>query len=718
MHNIIKDMTQNCQDLTLLYVEDEQQLAEATFQMLEPFFEKIVLCHDGKEGLEAYENSPFDIVLSDIIMPKLNGKEMSKEIKKINPSQIIIIMSAHEDSEHLMTLIDIGIHKFVTKPTEMNKLFSILIESAININNAKKVAHLAQKTEESLAESQIMLRTIIDTVPVRIFWKDIESRYLGANKLFAQDAGYEDASEIIGKNDFDLIWKDEAQAYIDDDQNVIKSGKEKLSYEEVQTQKDGSLRWLNTSKTVLLDANHHTMGVLGTYNDITEQKNNIEAIKKAKESLGYLAEHDELTDLPNRILFFDRLHQAIKNADRLDKKVGVIFIDLDRFKDINDSFGHDTGDHIIKLFGERLRKQLRKIDTIARFGGDEFIILIESVNEQVDILEVMQKLMASMKATFHVDDKIFYLTISAGISIYPDHGDKEELLIRNADTAMYRAKKEGRNTFHFYNQEMTISSLHHITMAKNIQQAIKNNEFVLYYQPQVDGRRGTLIGMEALIRWKSPDMGFVSPVDFIPIAEDVGLIAEIGKFVFKEASTQIARWYAQGYHPGRMAINLSALELQQPDFVDSLEKRLESAQCQRDWIELEITEGYTMKHPQEAINTLNEITKLGIKLSIDDFGTGYSSLAYLKKLPIYKLKIDQAFVKDLPSNSHDIAIVKTIISLAQTMQFEVIAEGVETQDQHDFLIQNGCHNIQGYYYAKPMPAKDMELFLQEFSQGV
>ncbi len=718
MHNIIKDMTQNCQDLTLLYVEDEQQLAEATFQMLEPFFEKIVLCHDGKEGLEAYENSPFDIVLSDIIMPKLNGKEMSKEIKKINPSQIIIIMSAHEDSEHLMTLIDIGIHKFVTKPTEMNKLFSILIESAININNAKKVAHLAQKTEESLAESQIMLRTIIDTVPVRIFWKDIESRYLGANKLFAQDAGYEDASEIIGKNDFDLIWKDEAQAYIDDDQNVIKSGKEKLSYEEVQTQKDGSLRWLNTSKTVLLDANHHTMGVLGTYNDITEQKNNIEAIKKAKESLGYLAEHDELTDLPNRILFFDRLHQAIKNADRLDKKVGVIFIDLDRFKDINDSFGHDTGDHIIKLFGERLRKQLRKIDTIARFGGDEFIILIESVNEQVDILEVMQKLMASMKATFHVDDKIFYLTISAGISIYPDHGDKEELLIRNADTAMYRAKKEGRNTFHFYNQEMTISSLHHITMAKNIQQAIKNNEFVLYYQPQVDGRRGTLIGMEALIRWKSPDMGFVSPVDFIPIAEDVGLIAEIGKFVFKEASTQIARWYAQGYHPGRMAINLSALELQQPDFVDSLEKRLESAQCQRDWIELEITEGYTMKHPQEAINTLNEITKLGIKLSIDDFGTGYSSLAYLKKLPIYKLKIDQAFVKDLPSNSHDIAIVKTIISLAQTMQFEVIAEGVETQDQHDFLIQNGCHNIQGYYYAKPMPAKDMELFLQGFSQGV
>ncbi len=710
---ILKEVQQACADLTLLYVEDDEVLSAATTKTLQAFFKSVSIAYDGQEGLELYKNGHFDIVLSDILMPRMDGKEMSREIREIDPQQAIIIMSAHEEAEYLMELIEIGIDKFVQKPPNLQRLASALLSTAIHVNNAKQVALMADLTRQDLAESKELLRTIIDTVPVRIFWKDLNSTYLGCNRLFAYDANMENQNQLIGKNDFDMPWKNEAQGYIDDDQLVISSGKEKISYDEEQTHDDGSRIWVTTSKTPLRNEDGDIIGVLGAYVDVTAQKEAMAAIQKARDELGYQAEHDILTGLPNRTLYFDRLNQAIHKSSRAGTKTAVIFLDLDRFKEINDSLGHETGDKVVISLAKRLESKLREIDTIARFGGDEFIILIEAFKELSDIHEVLHKLNESMKEPFDIDGHTLHLTISTGISIYPDDGTDAEVLIRNADTAMYRAKNDGRNTSHFYTKDMTQESFAHMVMSKNIREALDKREFVVYYQPQIDGESKQLIGMEALVRWISPTDGFISPGEFIPIAEEYGLIDKIGNYVFNEAVEQTVQWYKQGLNPGRISINLSTIELQQRDFVSSVQKRLKERECDPAWVELEITEGYTMKHPDTAINMLQELRDLGLTLSIDDFGTGYSSLSYLKRLPIQKLKIDQAFVRDLPESIHDIAIVKSIISMAKAMDFDVIAEGVETLAQHDFLIEKGCKKIQGYYYAKPMPAVEMEAFIRQ-----
>ncbi len=713
--NVIQDLRKECRLLDLLYVEDDTTLSTAMLKTLKEFFNSVTVAFNGEEGLELYKKVNFDIVLTDIMMPKMDGREMSRHIREISPNQSIVVLSANEDSTHLMELIEIGVHKFVQKPPNLLHLCEALLAVAININYAKSARALADETRHNLDESRELLRNIIDTVPVRIFWKDRDSNYLGCNRLFAKDAGLNDQSELIGKKDFDLPWKNEAQDYIDDDKLVMDSGKEKINYEEQQTQKDGSVLWLTTSKTPLKDTNNNIVGILGSYVDITEQKEAMIAVQKAKDALGYQAEHDALTGLPNRTLYFDRLHQAIKKASRNKSKIAVIFIDLDRFKEINDSLGHETGDILVQLLGKRIQSQLRHADTLARFGGDEFLILLESLNDTNNLEDILNKLIRSMEEPFNINEHLLHLTLSAGVSIYPDDGNDPETLIRNADTAMYRAKDEGRNTYQFYTKEMTQKSYSHMLMSKNIRQALEDKEFMVYYQPQIDGRDNTLLGMEALIRWKNADGKFVSPAEFIPVAESYGLIDKIGEYVFAEAITQIKKWYAQGYKPGHMAINLSTIELQQQDFVEKIKKKMASVECRPEWIELEITEGYTMKHPETAIQMLNEIKEIGINLSIDDFGTGYSSLSYLQRLPVHKLKIDQSFVSGIPGNSHNEAIIESIISLAETMGFKVIAEGVETAQQQAFLIDKGCNNIQGYYHARPMPADEMEAFIKQYT---
>lgn len=713
--NPIQDLYKEGRLLNLLYVEDDKTLSAAMLKTLEEFFNSVSVAYDGEEGLELYKKENFDIVLTDIMMPKMDGREMSRSIREVNPNQSIVVLSANEESTHLMELIEIGVHKFVQKPPNLIHLCEALLASAVNINYAKRARALADETRHNLDESRELLRNIIDTVPVRIFWKDRDSNYLGCNKLFASDAGLKDQSELIGKKDYDLPWRNEAQSYIDDDKYVMDSGKEKISYEEQQTKKDGSILWLTTSKTPLRDTEDNIVGILGSYVDITQQKKAMLDVQKAKDELGYQAEHDALTGLPNRTLYFDRLNQAIKKAQRSQNKIAVIFLDLDRFKEINDSLGHETGDTLIQLLAKRLASQLRGADTLARFGGDEFLILLESLSDMKNVEEVLNKLIRSMDVPFEINEHLLHLTLSAGVSIYPDDGDDPEALIRNADTAMYRAKDEGRDTYQFYATEMTQKSYAHMLMSKNIRQALDDKEFVVHYQPQINGRDNTLLGMEALIRWKNSDGNFVSPADFIPVAESYGLIDKIGEYVFAEATAQIAKWYAKGYKPGRVAINLSTLELQQSDFVEKISTKMNAIGCKPEWIELEITEGYAMKHPETAINMLNEIKELGINLSIDDFGTGYSSLSYLQRLPVHKLKIDQSFLTQVPGNSHNEAIIESIISLAKTMGFKVIAEGVETAEQQEFLIDRGCVNIQGYYHARPMSADDMEVFIQKYT---
>ncbi|MDP3118889.1 MAG: EAL domain-containing protein [Sulfuricurvum sp.] len=713
LSDLIQEMLEQCQTLDLLYVEDDQEIAESTKEMLSPFFKSITLAHDGLEGLEAYKNGQFDIVLTDIMMPKLDGRSLSRKIREINPHQAIIVISAFEEMEYFREFIEIGISKFVPKPPEFKHLLNSFISTAISINNDKKVILLTKELKKDLDENKELLKRIIDTVPIRIFWKDRQSRFLGCNRLFAQDAGLESEADFIGKTDYDFSWKNEAKDYIKDDQEVIKSGIKKLNFEEKQTKQDGSQMWLSTSKVPLMDSNGNVVGILGAYSDITAQKDAMNAIQAARDELGYQAQHDPLTDLPNRVLYMDRLNHAMKKVERSQKKLAVMFIDLDRFKQINDSLGHETGDKIVQLLAHRLSAILRSEDTVARFGGDEFTVLLEDITDISAVAEIAGKMVKAMDEPFDIDDHHLHLTLSAGVSIYPDDGDTAEILIRNADTAMYRAKDEGRNAYTFYNKEMTDKTLYSMMMAKNIRTALELKEFEVYYQPQIDAVENKVLGVEALIRWKTPN-GFISPAVFIPIAEEAGLIHKIGEFVFSQATSQIAQWYAQGYKPGRVAINLSAIELQKENFVESIIQRLADAKCKSDWIELEITEGYTMKHADEAIRMLQRLKDVGIHLSIDDFGTGYSSLSYLQKLPIHKLKIDQSFVRDIPGNPNSEAIVQSIIFLAKSMQFDIIAEGVETQEQQNYLVSKGCSAIQGYYNAKPMPASQIEVFLQKY----
>lgn len=712
LSELIQEMFHQCQFLDLLYVEDDKEIATNTTDMLKGFFHSVTVVYDGEEGLKAFKEGTFDIVLTDIMMPKIDGRVMSRQIKEIKPDQAIIVMSAFEEIEYFRDFIDIGISKFIAKPPVFQYLMESFISTAMNINNAKKIVIMTQELQRDLDEKKELLHRIIDTVPVRIFWKNKDSRYLGCNALYALDAGLHNSAEIIGKSDYELIWKEEAANCVLDDQHVMSSEEGKYSYEEKFVNIDGKNKWLSMSKVPLKGDTEEIIGVLGSYIDITEQKETIKTIQLAKDALGYQAQHDSLTGLPNRLLYMDRLEHAIQKAKRAEEKIAVVFIDLDRFKQINDSLGHEIGDKVVQILGARLSTLLREEDTIARFGGDEFTILIESITSISDISDVMNKIIESMEVGFEVNGHNLHLTLSAGISFYPDDGDTAELLLRNADTAMYRAKEEGRNASQFYTKEMTDKTVYSMTMVKNIRLALENKEFEVYYQPQIDANTNQLIGMEALIRWNSPSNGFISPGLFIPIAEDAGIIDKIGEFVFAQATSQIVHWYSKGYNPGRVAINLSTIELQKEDFVESIERRLKEFKCQSDWIELEITEGYTMKHPQDSIKMLQRLKDLGIQLSIDDFGTGYSSLSYLHQLPVHKLKIDQSFVRDIPGNAHAEAIVKSVIFLAKTMKFDIIAEGVETIEQQNYLVSKGCKSIQGYYHAKPMPASQMEEFIK------
>jgi len=573
-----------------------------------------------------------------------------------------------------------------------------------------------KQLEDQIRKESALLKSIINTIPIRIFWKDLESRYLGGNNLFAEDANLQDESQLIGKDDYDLPWKNEADLYRALDKSVMDTGIAKLNVEEPLTDKDGIQRWISTSKVPLIDGYGKIFGTLGTYLDITRKKENEKNLKLQRDALEHQAYHDTLTGLPNRLLFLDRLDQYIHKAHRSKNKVAVLFLDIDRFKEINDSLGHVYGDEVIKEVALRIESQIRETDTLARFGGDEFIMIFNDMHNPITIVDIVQKVMRSMDDPISIEGHSVYVTLSIGVSIYPDDADTADDLLKNADAAMYKAKNDGRNTYSFYTEDMTEKAFERIALESSLRQAIKDENFILYFQPKIDGESDKIMGMEALIRWEDGSKGFIPPDKFIPIAEETGLIIPLGKWILKRGMQQIVKWYSEGLHPGSLAINLSMGQLQKHDFISMLKMMLKETMCQPQWLEIELTESQVMKNPEQTILTLQEISRLGIKISIDDFGTGYSSLSYLKRLPIDTLKIDRSFVKDIPGDEDDIAIVKAVIALARSLNLDVIAEGVETQEQKVFLVKNGCKNIQGYLYAKPMPADEMEKILRESTE--
>jgi diguanylate cyclase (GGDEF)-like protein len=460
-----------------------------------------------------------------------------------------------------------------------------------------------------------------------------------------------------------------------------------------------------TMNTMINSIRGSKIALLKQHNELLEQKNEIE----------YQATHDALTGLANRILFNERLERAIQKSKEHDSQMALLFIDLDHFKEINDSLGHEAGDKVLNIVTQKLMETIPNEEALARFGGDEFTVIIEGIQRAEEASFLADQILTLLSEAIRIEDTELYIGCSIGISLYPDNGDTPQDLLKYADAAMYTAKNEGRNTFQYYSAEMTARAFERVIMETSLRAGLKNEEFVVYYQPQVSGKDNKLLGMEALVRWQSPSMGLVSPAVFIPIAETTGLMIELDRFVMKQAMTQLATWYKEGLSPGVLAMNLTIKQLQQKDFIDFLDTLIKESGCRVEWIELEVTEDQIMINPEGAIAILKRISQLGIKIAVDDFGTGYSSLSYLKKLPINKLKIDQSFVRDLPYDDEDVAIVKAIVALAHSLNLELIAEGVETMEQKEFLVKSGCENIQGYLYAKPMPSEQMKIFLEKES---
>jgi diguanylate cyclase (GGDEF)-like protein/PAS domain S-box-containing protein len=428
--------------------------------------------------------------------------------------------------------------------------------------------------------------------------------------------------------------------------------------------------------------------------------------------LSHLAQHDFLTDLPNRMLLNDRLQQAITMARRHNYRIAVLFMDLDRFKHINDSLGHVVGDQLLQAVASRLERCVRESDTVGRQGGDEFVVVLSELDQAENAGISAAKLLAALTLPYYIGSHDISVPVSIGVSIYPDDADNADTLIKNADTAMYHAKEAGRNNYQFFKQEMNVRATERQFIESGLRVALEHNEFSLHYQPKMDIASNAISGVEALLRWKHSERGFIPPAQFIPIAEDTGLILPIGKWVLREACRQSRAWLDAGLPAVLMAVNISAVEFRSKDFLDTVRAILQETGLEPRSLELELTESVLMKHAESTVSMLKSLKQIGVQLTVDDFGTGYSSLSYLRQFPVDALKVDQSFVHEISSRRDDAAIVCAVISMGNSLKKRVIAEGVETREQLDFLVAEGCEEAQGYYFNRPMAANQLAKLLE------
>jgi len=469
--------------------------------------------------------------------------------------------------------------------------------------------------------------------------------------------------------------------------------------------KNNSLKpsWLTISCVYDGDELTHYVGLM---TDISQ-------IKKSEDMLYQLAHHDTLTGLPNRLLLDERLDQALLHARRRKRHVAVVFIDLDNFKFVNDAMGHSVGDKLLKQVAGILSETVRADDTVARIGGDEFLLVLGDIGNPANVASVVEKLLKKINSKVTLDGQDVRVSASMGVAVYPNDGDNKSTLIRNADAAMYRAKSSGKANFQFYTEQLTRNAIERMSLEADLHDAIKNNELHIYYQPQVNLLTGTVTAVEALLRWFHPKLGLIPPDKFIPLAEEIGLIEEIGTWVLRNSCQQFKQWLDAGLELDTLAVNISNRQLHKGNLPTVVGQVLSETQLAANHLELEITESMLLEDPDLAIEQLGELNMLGATIAIDDFGTGYSSLSYLKKLPIHKLKIDKSFIKDVPGSDNDNAITETVIAMSERLGLDVIAEGVEQEDQEKFLLDNGCFNVQGYYYCKPVAAHELAKFVRE-----
>ncbi|MDP5053593.1 MAG: EAL domain-containing protein, partial [Congregibacter sp.] len=581
--------------------------------------------------------------------------------------------------------------------------------SALSKTNTELAEQISrrQELEHRTKQDLELLSSVVNSTSDHIFYKDYshqDGRYLGCNNAFAEFLSLA-PEDIIGKIDADFVPADEAQVNRANDRAALKNGK--YASERWINHPDGQRILFSTLLSTFNDAHGKVRGIVGISRDITEQKKTEETLRFQQRSLKHLAHHDALTGLPNRLYLIDKLNHALANPDKEQASLALLFLDLDHFKDINDSLGHSLGDEVLRLVSQRLSACVRKADTIARLGGDEFTIVLQGVGSSAVAVEIAQKVLLSFQQPLSLKDRQLTISTSIGISVSPGDGSTTEELLRNADAAMYRAKRSGRNTFMHYSPDMTELALARLSMEADMRSAIERDELHVVYQPQVDMRNGDLLGVEALMRWEHPTKGAISPGDFIPIAEENGQILALGNWILKEVCAEQKRLAQAGFPAVRFAVNVSGRQLLNKDFLKLVAQLVSQDDYNGRQLELEITETVLLNEPELAAQAMLSIRELGIGISLDDFGTGYSSLAYLKQYPLTRLKIDASFVRDIVTDPDDRAIAQTIIALGNTLNLEVIAEGVETEEQRAMLVSDGCHYGQGYLFSRPLAAAEL-----------
>ncbi len=552
-----------------------------------------------------------------------------------------------------------------------------------------------KQIEQALRQAEEKYRAIFEDAVVGIFQITPEGRPLSVNRALAEMHGYDSPEHLLGEVSnvarqlfVDLSRFDELRHVLD--KNGVVRGAEVEVYRSDRTKK-----WVLVNLRAVRDANGNTVLNEGTVEDITDRK-------VAEEQVQFLAYYDALTGLPNRTLLQDRLSKAIASARRRKDKVALLFLDLDEFKTINDSLGHSVGDLVLKEVAERLKRWAREQDTVARVGGDEFLIVLTAVKEVADAAVAAERLMNTIAAEFVVQGHSLGISCSVGISIFAEHGRDGETLIKNADAAMYCAKDSGRNNFRFFTKDMNAQVVERLTLENGLRLALDKKELFLVYQPQIEIATGRIIGLEALLRWQHPVLGLVPPDKFIRIAENSGLIMPIGEWVLRTACSQARKWQEEGLLAVSVAVNVSAVQFRQTGFCELIRRVLHETGLAPQYLELELTEGLLLSNADVMFSVLQELKALGLKLAIDDFGTGYSSLSYLKQFPVGRLKIDRSFIRDIAVNPDDAAITTAIISMAKSLNLKVIAEGVEDEEQMSFLRAHQCDEIQGYYFSKPL----------------
>jgi diguanylate cyclase (GGDEF)-like protein/PAS domain S-box-containing protein len=564
-----------------------------------------------------------------------------------------------------------------------------------------------RQAEDALKESEARFRTLTDTAPCAIFMYQ-GARIVYANAFAEALTGYP-RDQLVGRDFWDTVHPDFRELVRE--RGLARQDHADLpgSYEFKIVRKDGQERWVQFSASSI-DLGGKA-AALGTAFDVTERK-------QAEEQIRTLAYHDALTGLPNRLLYADRLAQAVAQAHRLGHRVGVLFLDLDRFKVINDSLGHSRGDLLLKEVALRLLSCVREGDTVARLGGDEFTLILPGVQQAQGAARVAEKILEAMRQPFDLAGRELYVTASIGISLYPDDGRDIEGLLKFADTAMYRAKDQGRDAYQLYTAGMTETAVERLAAESSFRRAVAQKELVVYYQPLCDIASGHVRAVEALLRWQSPDRGLVGPSEFIGLAEVTGLIVPIGGWVLRTACAQAVEWHRHGHQGLSLAVNLSARQFLQPDLVAHVKSALLETGMPASLLEVEITETSAMQNAEVTIATLRELKELGVRVAIDDFGVGHSSLGYLKRLPIDTLKIDQSFVRDITTDPDDAAIATAVIALAHTLKLTVVAEGVETPEQLAFLRDRHCDRMQGHLLSVPLPAPKCLAFLDRWESDL